>query len=65
MEFAIVSKDSDFQQRSNLFGAPPKVLWIRVGNCTTDEVERLLRKHSATVHTFEADSSQAMLVLSR
>ena len=31
--FTIVSKDSDFQQRSLLFGAPPKVVWLRVGNC--------------------------------
>ena len=29
--FAIVSKDSDFQQRSLLEGAPPKFIWLRVG----------------------------------
>ena len=63
--FVIVSKDSDFQQRSSLYGGPPKVVWIRIGNCTTDEIEQLLRKHSATIHTFETDSSEAMLVLSR
>ena len=63
--FTIVSKDSDFQQRSSLFGAPPKVIWIRIGNCTTSEIEQLLRKHSATVHTFEVDPVEAMLVLSR
>jgi predicted nuclease of predicted toxin-antitoxin system len=32
--FTIVSKDSDFQQRSLLDGAPPKFIWLRVGNCT-------------------------------
>ena len=63
--FAIISKDSDFQQRSSLYGAPPKVVWIRVGNCTTDEIEQLLRKHSPTVHTFGGDPSQALLVISR
>ena len=31
--FAIVSKDSDFQQRSLLYGSPPKFIWLRVGNC--------------------------------
>ncbi len=35
--FAIVSKDSDFQQRSLLHGAPPKFIWLRVGNCTRGE----------------------------
>lgn len=31
-ELAIVSKDSDFYYRSMLFGHPPKVVWIRLGN---------------------------------
>ena len=30
--YTIVSKDSDFQQRSLLSGAPPKFIWLRVGN---------------------------------
>jgi predicted nuclease of predicted toxin-antitoxin system len=29
--FIIVSKDSDFQQRSLLYGFPPKFTWLRVG----------------------------------
>ena len=29
----IASKDSDFQQRSLLYGSPPKFIWLRVGNC--------------------------------
>jgi predicted nuclease of predicted toxin-antitoxin system len=28
--FAIVSKDSDFAQRSLLLGGPPKVIWLRI-----------------------------------
>ena len=33
--FVIVSKDDDFEQRSILLGHPPKVVWIRLGNCKT------------------------------
>jgi len=62
--FTIVSKDSDFQQRSLLLGAPPKVVWLRVGNCPTGKVEKLLRDHSVELHTFEADPKQSLLVLS-
>jgi len=40
----ICSKDSDMHQRSFLLGFPPKVIWVRLGNCSTSEVERLLRK---------------------
>jgi predicted nuclease of predicted toxin-antitoxin system len=36
--FAIVSKDSGFEQRALLYGHPPKVVWLRVGNCTTSRL---------------------------
>jgi predicted nuclease of predicted toxin-antitoxin system len=62
--FTIVSKDSDFQQRSLLLGAPPKVVRLKVGNCPTGKVEALLRVYSAELHTFESDKKQSLLVLS-
>jgi len=37
--FAIASKDEDFHQLSFLYGAPPKVVWMRLGNCTTTDIE--------------------------
>jgi predicted nuclease of predicted toxin-antitoxin system len=61
--FVVVSKDSDFQQRSLLLGHPPKFIWLRVGNCTTRDVEKLLRAHSASIHTFEADAVRSHLIL--
>jgi predicted nuclease of predicted toxin-antitoxin system len=61
--FALVSKDSDFQQWSLLFGAPPKFVWLRVGNCKRSVIEDLLRKHSVTIHTFELDNGQSHLML--
>ena len=39
----IVSKDAEFHQRSFLLGHPPKVVWIRRGNCSTRDIETLLR----------------------
>jgi predicted nuclease of predicted toxin-antitoxin system len=62
--FTIVSKDSDFQQRSLLLGAPPKVVWLRVGNCPAIRIEKILRDRSVELHTFEADPTQSLLVLS-
>jgi predicted nuclease of predicted toxin-antitoxin system len=61
--FTIVSKDSDFQQRSLLYGSPPKFIWLRVGNCQTGLIEDLLRKHSAAIHTFEQDLIKSHLML--
>ena len=61
--YAIVSKDSDFQQRSLLHGAPPKFIWLRVGNCPTKRIENLLRRYSAAIHTFNLDDSKSHLML--
>ena len=61
--YAIVSKDSDFQQRSLLEGAPPKFIWLRVGNCTVARTESLLRNYSAAIHTFALDTSKSHLML--
>lgn len=59
----IVSKDSDFHQRSFLFGPPPKVIWIQKGNCTTSEIEDILRRHRHDLQQFLADKDAAFLAL--
>ena len=60
----IVSKDADFQQRALLYGHPPKVVWVRLGNCTTTAIATLLRAHLDDVRAFEADPLASFLVLS-
>jgi predicted nuclease of predicted toxin-antitoxin system len=60
----IVSKDSDMHQRSFMFGYPPKVVWVRLGNCSTSEVERLLRRHFASIKAFHEDVNASFLSLS-
>lgn len=62
--FIIVSKDSDFHHRSLLFGFPPKVIWIRRGNCSVQEIEVILRDHQTEIETFDKDAQGAFLVLS-
>ena len=62
-EFVIVSKDADFHERSFLLGHPPKVIWIRRGNCSTDEIVALLRDHHAEMLAFERDEEGSFLAL--
>jgi len=62
-EFTIVSKDADFHQLSFVRGAPPKVIWIQLGNCTTDEIEALLRARLDEVLAFGDDPEAAFLAL--
>ncbi len=60
---AIVSKDSDFQHKAFLHGHPPKVVWVRLGNCTTGAVAALLRAKQTDLLAFEADATASFLVL--
>jgi predicted nuclease of predicted toxin-antitoxin system len=60
---AIASKDTDFYQRSMLFGHPPKVVWIRLGNCTTAQVEALLRIRHTDLLAFDQDADASFLAL--
>jgi len=61
----IVSKDSDFFHRSILVGAPPKVIWIRLGNCSTADIERLLRSKHNAIQAFADQNVETCLVLGR
>jgi predicted nuclease of predicted toxin-antitoxin system len=62
--FIICSKDSDMHQRSFVFGHPPKIIWVRLGNCSTDDVARLLRNSTAPIEAFYADNYASFLSLS-
>jgi predicted nuclease of predicted toxin-antitoxin system len=62
---AIVTKDDDFRQRGFVRGAPPKVIWVHLGNCTTDEVEAVLRARHTDIVAFVEDPGAALLVLTR
>ncbi|MCZ8126227.1 MAG: DUF5615 family PIN-like protein [Microcystis sp. LE19-114.1B] len=42
-DFVIVSKDSDFHQRSLLYGHPPKFIYLRIGNSPTAKIIEILR----------------------
>lgn len=61
----LVTKDEDFHRLTVLRGAPPKVEWIRLGNCATVDVAQLRRRHRDDVQAFdqqnEATFSRARL----
>ena len=61
--FTIVSKDSDFQDLSVLHGHPPKVIWLRAANCSSSEIENLLRVALPTIKHFVEEDEESCLVL--
>jgi predicted nuclease of predicted toxin-antitoxin system len=62
--FTILSKDNDFRPRSFLDGAPPKVVWLHVGNASTQLIHDLLRRSVSQLTSFDVDAEAALLVLS-
>lgn len=63
--FTIVSKDSDFQQRSLLYGHPPKLVWLRIGNCTRQQLIQFITTHEHDIQALNADPFESVLVLSQ
>jgi predicted nuclease of predicted toxin-antitoxin system len=59
----VVTKDEDFHRLSVLRGTPPKVIWLRLGNCTTEDVATVLRRHGADIRHFAEQEEAAVLEL--
>lgn len=62
-DFVIVSKDSDFYQRSLLYGHPPKFIYLRIGNSPTSKIVTILREKFDTISQFCNSVTESILVL--
>ncbi len=62
-DLTIVSKDSDMHDLSLVLGNPPKVIWLRLGNCSTRQVEEMLRKKIDVIELFSSDDEVSLLPL--
>ena len=61
--FVIISKDSDFHQRSLLYGHPPKFIYLRIGNSPTSKIVQILRDNLSTITKFDNSDMESILVL--
>ena len=62
-DFLIVTKDADFSELSLLKGFPPKIIWIRRGNCKTADIEEILRSHYDDIQILNNDNLLGVLTL--
>jgi predicted nuclease of predicted toxin-antitoxin system len=58
----IFTKDKDFGVLSATLGFPPKVVLLRIGNCSTTELERQLVHRSGEIASFVADATKGLLI---
>jgi len=60
---SLVSQDSDLADMAALYGAPPKIIWLRCGNQLTVTVEAILRGAAEAIAAFEQDDTAACLIV--
>jgi len=53
--YCIVTFDGDFYDLGLIKGSSPKVIWLRLGNTSTQNVETILRKNYDLIKTFLSD----------
>jgi predicted nuclease of predicted toxin-antitoxin system len=61
--FTLVTKDADFGELNVLRGFPPKVVWIRRGNCSTATIADILRRRYDDIMNLDSDSTKGVLTL--
>lgn len=59
----LVTRDEDFLRLSLLHGAPPKVVWITIGNCSNADLGRLLRVRYPDILRFAEQDEITFLAL--
>jgi predicted nuclease of predicted toxin-antitoxin system len=62
-DYMIVTKDADFSEFGVMKGFPPKVIWIRRGNCSTGEIETILRENFLAISSLSEDTDIGILTL--
>lgn len=63
-DFVIVSKDTDFRERSFMEGHPPKIIWLDVGNAGTGEIAELMQQERLRIKNFIDHPEASLLILS-
>lgn len=61
-QFVIVTKDADFHERSLLYGHPPKVIWLRIGNVSTESIYECLIRDQTAIVAFEKENASCLIL---
>ena len=55
--YTIVTFDADFYDMVTLYGHPPKVIWLRTGNITTENLISVITSHAEIIQSFLQDAA--------
>ena len=57
--FALITFDADFNDLATLYGIPPKIIWLRIGNTLTDNLAKTISDKKEVISAFLTDPSYA------
>ncbi len=57
----VITQDEDFYSLLLEHSKPPKVIWLRTGNCSTRYLADTILRNATLIHDFLADDSQDCL----
>lgn len=60
-DFVIVSFDEDFESLANLYGFPPKVVILRLGNSSTKIIASVLTSKASDIENFYLSETYGLL----
>lgn len=59
--YSVLTFDEDFVELQNLYGHPPKIIWLRMGNVATQDVAKRLTQLQGTIIAFFEDEQLGVL----
>ena len=63
-DFVIVTKDADFYEMNLLYGQPPKIIWLKMGNQSKAATIKTLQIHVETIqHALLIDNHACIEIL--
>ncbi len=54
-DLIIVTQDSDYSDWNKLRGAPPKIIWLRCGNASVNQIHTKIRNAANRIQTLASD----------
>ena len=57
------TKDADYSDLGLLKHFSPYIIWLRMGNCTTAEIETALRANHAAIFLFDQGTDLGTLII--
>lgn len=59
---ALLSKDDDMRALVEAHGAPPRLVWLRLGNVTTQQIVQALRLNADAIRSFLSGTESIMII---